>query len=126
MKKLSLLVLTLLAALALAACGGGDDDGDGTAVAAFEGTDGAMLFQQACASCHGADLQGTNEGPPFLSAIYEPGHHSDPAFFLAAKNGAREHHWNFGDMPPVEGLSDDQIAAIVEFVRSEQRAAGIE
>jgi hypothetical protein len=29
-------------------------------------------------------------------------------------------------MPPIEGLTDEQIAAIVEFVREQQRAAGIE
>jgi len=123
--------LLILAAVALAAalavgvaCGGGDEDA--TPARTFEGTDGAALFQQACAACHGADLNGTDQGPPFLDAIYRAGHHSDAAFFLAAKTGARSHHWNFGNMPPVEGLSDEQIQAIVDFVRAEQRAAGIE
>jgi len=123
--RLALAALSLLAATALAfACGGGD--GDPTPARTFEGTDGSALFQQACATCHGADLNGTDQGPPFLDAIYAPGHHADPAFFLAAKTGARSHHWNFGNMPPIEGLSDEQIAAIVAFVRAEQRAAGIE
>lgn len=54
-----------------------------------------------------------------------PGHHADPAFFLAVRRGARTHHWNFGDMPPVQGLSDPQIEAIVSFVRERQRATGI-
>lgn len=91
----------------------------------FTGTDGAGLYAQACAKCHGPDLRGTKQGPPFLDAIYSPGHHADGAFFLAVKRGARPHHWNFGDMPPVQGLTDPQIEAIVAFVRERQRAAGI-
>lgn len=93
---------------------------------AFTGGDGAALYDQACASCHGADLAGTAEGPPFLNAIYRPGHHSDAAFFLAARLGARSHHWDFGDMPPVEGITDAQVAAIVEFIRARQAEAGIQ
>lgn len=104
------------------ACGGGASE----PAAAFTGTDGAGLYAQACASCHGADLRGTRQGPPFLDAIYRPGHHADAAFFLAVKGGARPHHWNFGNMPPVQGLSDTQIEAIVAFVRERQRAAGID
>lgn len=103
------------------ACGGASEP-----AAAFTGTDGAGLYAQACASCHGADLRGTRQGPPFLDAIYRPGHHADAAFFLAVKGGAHPHHWNFGNMPPVQGLSDAQIEAIVAFVRERQRAAGID
>jgi len=106
----------------VAACG---DDSGGT-VATFTGTDGAVLYQAACGSCHGTELLGTDQGPPFLDAIYRPGHHSDAAFFLAVKGGARSHHWNFGNMPPVAGLDDAQIEAIVTFVRQQQQSAGIE
>ena len=108
---------------ALVACGGGPSDEPSPS---FAGTDGAALYAQACASCHGTNLQGTDQGPPFLDAIYRPGHHADPSFLLAVRRGARSHHWDFGDMPPVEGLSDGQVAAILDFVRAEQRAAGIE
>jgi mono/diheme cytochrome c family protein len=113
------------ATLLLAACTGSDGDG-APASAPFTGSDGATLYAQACASCHGLDLRGTNEGPPFLDAIYRPGHHADVSFHLAVRSGARAHHWSFGNMPPIEGLTDEQIAAIVEFVREQQRAAGIE
>jgi len=34
-------------------------------------------------------------------------------------------HWRFGDMPPVEGLSRRDVAAIVAYVRELQRANGI-
>jgi hypothetical protein len=39
---------------------------------------------------------------------------------------APAHHWNFGDMEPVEGLSDADVAAIVTFVRETQRIEGFE
>lgn len=120
-----LVALALLAALLVAACGSSESGGD-TPTATFEGTDGPALYAQACSSCHGADLSGTEKGPPFLDAIYRSGHHADASFFLAAKRGVRSHHWSFGDMPPVEGLSDVQIEAIVAFVRGRQAEAGIE
>lgn len=121
-RRLIALGVFAAAVIAVAACSNGDD----APTTSFEGTDGADLYQQACARCHGADLNGTNQGPPFLDAVYAPGHHVDAAFFLAARAGARAHHWNFGAMPPVPGLSDEQLEAIVAFVRAEQRAAGIE
>ncbi|MEI7925656.1 MAG: cytochrome c family protein, partial [Chloroflexota bacterium] len=64
-------------------------------------------------------------GPPFLDAIYRPGHHGDASFLIAVKNGVRPHHWNFGPMAPIEGLTDAQIAQITAFVREEQQAVGI-
>lgn len=86
---------------------------------------GKALYAQNCASCHGADLQGTDQGPPFLHRIYEPSHHGDAAFQLAVRSGVRAHHWKFGDMQPVPGLSADDVAHIVAYVRSQQRLVGI-
>jgi len=86
---------------------------------------GKALYDRNCASCHGAALQGTEQGPPFLNRIYEPSHHGDIAFQLAVRNGVRAHHWKFGDMKPVPGLSADDVAHIVAYVRSRQRLAGI-
>jgi mono/diheme cytochrome c family protein len=88
--------------------------------------DGASLYAQACSSCHGSDLRGTDQGPPFLDAVYRPGHHGDASFLVAVRSGARSHHWDFGNMPPIDGLSDEQVRAIVEYVRGQQRAAGID
>ncbi|NND85400.1 MAG: hypothetical protein HKN46_09655, partial [Acidimicrobiia bacterium] len=47
-------------------------------------------------------------------------------FALAARNGVRAHHWTFGDMAPVEGLTDADLEAIVAFVREQQRVNGFE
>ncbi len=112
------------AALLLAACGptpiaktGGDEVG--------ANLDGRGLYAANCARCHGGDLQGTKQGPPFLDAVYGPSHHADAAFAIAVKNGVRPHHWNFGPMPPMPDLTDQQIALIVAFVRAEQEAVGV-
>jgi mono/diheme cytochrome c family protein len=87
---------------------------------------GEPLYQQYCASCHGADLRGTAVGPSQLSVVYEPNHHGDMAYFLAVRNGVRQHHWPFGDMPPIADLSDSEVEQIVAFVREQQRINGFE
>ncbi len=124
MFTLKLTAIGLAAAMFAVACGTSGSEPQGRS--SFEGIDGAVLFGQACASCHGAKLEGTADGPPFIDSIYRPGHHADAAFLLAVRRGVRSHHWNFGNMPQIEGLSDEQVAVIVEFVRDRQRGAGIE
>lgn len=86
---------------------------------------GYELFQDNCAQCHGADLGGTDQGPPLLHGYYKPGHHSDAAFYRAIEAGSPQHHWNFGNMEPVEGVSSKQAEVIVEYVRWHQREAGL-
>lgn len=85
---------------------------------------GADLYAANCAECHGDALQGTDAGPSFLDRVYEPGHHADGAFLLAVTRGVPAHHWSFGDMPPIEGLSPEDVAAIVAFVRDVQDREG--
>ncbi|MEA1902772.1 MAG: cytochrome c [Actinomycetota bacterium] len=87
---------------------------------------GDVLYQANCASCHGADLRGTDLGPSHLSIVYEPGHHGDIAIDFAIRFGSPSHHWPFGDMAPVEGLSDDDIEAVIAFIRESQRLNGFE
>jgi mono/diheme cytochrome c family protein len=88
--------------------------------------DGAGLYQARCAVCHGSDLRGTDFGPSHLSVVYQPGHHSDGSFAVAALAGVRAHHWNFGDMEPVPGLSETDLIEIVAYVREVQRVEGFE
>ena len=87
---------------------------------------GAEVYAESCASCHGTDLRGTDKGPSHLSIVYEPNHHTDDSFRSAIANGAPQHHWSFGDMEPVEGLSDDDVEAVIAFVRAEQERQGFE
>lgn len=91
-----------------------------------EETAGKDLFNANCATCHGPNGTGTDHGPPFLNRIYEPNHHGDMAFLIAARQGVRAHHWRFGNMPPVQGVTDQDVLKIVAYVRALQRANGIE
>jgi cytochrome c len=88
---------------------------------------GETYFNAVCASCDGTNAAGQDGvAPPLVHRIYEPNHHGDMAFVLAARNGVRSHHWPFGNMPPVEQrLTDGELGAIVAYVRELQRANGI-
>lgn len=86
---------------------------------------GEIAFNNNCAACHGKNAAGTESGPPLIHKIYEPSHHGDASFFLATQTGVRAHHWKFGNMPPVEGISEAKIRWIVKYVREVQVANGI-
>ncbi len=88
-------------------------------------TKGKAVFEANCAACHGMKASGTDKGPPLVHDIYNPGHHADAAFFAAAKFGVRQHHWPFGNMPPQRQVTEEQVAAIVRYVRELQIANGI-
>ncbi len=85
---------------------------------------GEEAYNGTCAACHGVNLSGTDQGPSFLSRVYVKGHHGDMAFLMAVRQGARQHHWPFGDMPPQPDVSDEDVAAIVAYVRTIQAANG--
>lgn len=122
--SLAVAVVTVGLAVGLAACG--SDDTEPTSATGSQLDRGAEVYAESCASCHGADLRGTDKGPSHLSIVYEPNHHTDDSFRSAIANGAPQHHWNFGDMEPVEGLSDDDVEAVIAFVRAEQERQGFE
>lgn len=87
---------------------------------------GEMAFNAKCVVCHGANGEGRKGvAPPLVHKIYEPNHHGDTAFFRATQNGVRSHHWPFGDMPPVEGLTRADVSNIVAYIRELQRENGI-
>lgn len=88
--------------------------------------EGEVAFNGNCAVCHGANAAGQDGvAPPLVHKIYEPNHHGDMAFVMAARRGVRAHHWPFGDMPPVPDVTDDQLVQIVSYVRTLQKANGI-
>lgn len=87
---------------------------------------GAAVFDENCATCHGVNAAGKDgAGPPLVHKIYEPSHHGDMAFVLAAKQGVRQHHWSFGNMPAQPHVTEPQILAVIAYVRALQRANGI-
>ena len=132
--------ILLVLAAALGAVGyqyfgdGGDTAGDGTPIVSVNvpatlsarAQLGRKTYDANCASCHGRNAAGQNGvAPPLVHVIYEPGHHGDESFQRAVAWGVRAHHWPFGDMPPVEGLTRRDVAAVVTYVRELQRANGI-
>lgn len=106
-------ILALLLLTGASACGNG------------EAPRGRELFDANCATCHGEGALGTESGPPLVHPLYVPGHHNDYAIRRAVRNGVPAHHWFFGDMPPVVGVSDDELEQIILYVRERQRAGGI-
>lgn len=122
------LCLVLVSAVMASACGAASDNAASGIAEQDTGLVvlGDGLYQANCAVCHGADLRGTDRGPSLLSVVYEPSHHADAAFYLAVRNGTPQHHWHFGDMAPIEGLTDPEIEAIIAFVRENQRIKGFD
>jgi len=87
---------------------------------------GETAFNAKCAACHGTNAAGNDgAGPPLIHKIYEPSHHGDGAFLVAPQNGVRAHHWPFGDMPPVKGVTQGDVKNIIAYVRALQRQNGI-
>jgi mono/diheme cytochrome c family protein len=86
---------------------------------------GRVAFDANCAQCHGKSGSGTEQGPPLVHDIYNPGHHSDEAFHYAVRQGVRQHHWPYGNMPAQPQVTDPQLAEIVSYVRELQQANGI-
>ena len=87
---------------------------------------GQATFDANCAACHGENGSGRSEmGPPLIHKIYEPSHHADISFERAVQYGVQLHHWNFGNMAAVEGLTQADIGNIIAYVRAVQRANDI-
>lgn len=86
---------------------------------------GRQLFNKNCISCHGQALQGTNKGPSLLHAYYKPDHHGDLSVYLAVYQGVQQHHWQFGNMPPMKHLSPEDAGHLLKYIRQQQRKAGL-
>lgn len=88
---------------------------------------GETDFGTHCVACHGVNAVGqVGIAPPLVHKIYEPSHHGDASFMRAAFVGVPAHHWPFGDMPPVEGITEAEMLDIITYVRELQRANGIQ
>lgn len=86
---------------------------------------GKTAFNATCAACHGARAAGTENGPPLVHSLYRPGHHPDESFLSAPSNGVTAHHWRFGNMPPVKGITNAELKSIIRYIREVQNANGV-
>jgi cytochrome c len=88
---------------------------------------GKRGFDTKCSSCHGENAVGKNGvAPPLIHKIYEPSHHGDESFQRAVAMGVRAHHWKFGNMPAIDGLTRADVKAITQYVRELQRYNNID
>ncbi|MDH5327144.1 MAG: cytochrome c [Gammaproteobacteria bacterium] len=85
---------------------------------------GGQLFHSMCAQCHGAAAKGSDRGPPLVHKVYNSKHHADIAFHWAVRDGVKQHHWKFGNMPPI-AMSPEDTGHIIAYIRQKQREAGI-
>jgi mono/diheme cytochrome c family protein len=120
MKVFFVKVAALMALSFLVAAGASYAEGGPTVLSG-----GEALFNAKCSVCHGIKGAGTEMGPPLVHRIYHPNHHADFSFRRAVSLGVRAHHWPFGDMDKVEGVSADDVELIIKYVRSIQHEAGI-
>lgn len=87
---------------------------------------GLQRVRKNCAACHGQWAEGVaDKGPPLVHPYYRPDHHPDAAFYRAAMQGVKAHHWPFGDMPPVPGITSQDVTSILEFLRWWQEQNGM-
>ncbi len=131
------ITLTCMLVLILAACSPSAPTGSGSPGPGPTSTPSALpglppqtqqgmtAFNANCSLCHGVNAAGTTQGPTLIHRVYEPNHHQDFAFRNAVRSGVPSHHWQFGDMPPVPGLSDEEVDSIICYVRELQRDGGI-
>lgn len=88
---------------------------------------GEAAFNTFCIECHGRNAGGRDGfGPPLVHEIYEPGHHADISFLYAPKVGVKAHHWSYGNMPSIPGITDDETVLVLKYVRALQVANGIQ
>ena len=82
---------------------------------------GQTLYEKYCSSCHGLQLDGTDKGPPLVHAFYKPSHHGDKSFYRAVLQGTKQHHWEFGDMEPVAGMTRGKMDSLLPYIRYYQQ-----
>jgi cytochrome c553 len=106
MKKLIPLTIALLAFPVLSLCA----------------ADGKALYEKDCAKCHGADGKGeTKMGKKYGAKDYTDakvqGALKDEAAIKAIKEGLKDKDGNVV-MKPSEGLSDEDMKALVAYMRT--------
>ena len=78
---------------------------------------GATLFQQRCAFCHGRDATGGESGPDLTRSKLVAGDVDGEKIGAVVRNGRPEK-----GMPPFE-VADEQVAALAAFIHTQQKQA---
>ena len=75
----------------------------------YGGEKGSQLYLKYCSSCHGVDRTGT-VAPPLLPLFLKK--YTDNKLIKIIKNGLPA-----TQMPPFKNLKDDEIKAIISYIR---------
>ncbi len=135
MRSRGLRLMIVTATLVLAGCeqaASGYDDSRADPGDAQRVARGERVYEQQCASCHGAKLEGQPNWRSRLPSGRLPApphdesghtwHHPDALLFAITKNGLVPPYAPKGyesDMPPFsDRLSDDEIWAVLAFIKS--------
>lgn len=126
-------LLLVMAALALlsaagtgvAACGESNPNKEGTAAGEPDLTAGEQTYRDFCGSCHGRDLEGSSNGPSHLDAVYAPDSTTDEDFRTAITEGAPEANYDFGAMPAIGSLEDQEVEDVIAYIREVQDERGL-
>lgn len=116
-------VVAVAAIVAVLLVATGDSDDPPAPGSAEQVALGAEVFEQNCATCHGPEAGGGLAGPPLTNELYVPDHHPDSAIRAAVARGVQPHHWDYAAMPPITGLSEDEVDAVIAYIRDVQRQA---
>ncbi|MFU8839499.1 MAG: c-type cytochrome [Nitriliruptoraceae bacterium] len=91
-----------------------------------EPPDAAALFAANCAVCHGPAGQGVDDqGPSLLADSYLAGDFPDEDLAAAIRNGVASSDERWAPMPGFPRFDDDQLDAVVGYVRELQRRAAL-
>lgn len=93
-----------------------------TAIMSASAADAKANFENQCAKCHGKDGKGDTAAGKMLHApdFTDPkvqASFTDEKAFKAIKEGVKDSEGRVR-MKPIEGLSDDEVKALVQYVRS--------
>ncbi|MCO5317390.1 MAG: cytochrome c [Microthrixaceae bacterium] len=113
-------------ALLAAGCGdGGTEDSAGTAEPGDPAA-GQQLYADYCGACHGRDFEGSIQGPSHLDEHFAPGTTSDEDYRRAIRNGTDGSAFDFGRMPAITSLDDQQVEDVIAYIRSVQEERGFD
>jgi mono/diheme cytochrome c family protein len=92
---------------------GPDADGAFDSIAQFSEPTGEKMYRRVCAGCHMPDAKGANQGAGFYPALAGDQNLAAPGYPLMVVLHGRH------GMPAVgRMMSDDQVAAVVNYVRT--------